>query len=200
MNQEQALEKKQIKKHVIERIGRGEPKQQILEELSQLYKDKVTIVKHLEFTPSNAMKEKFKMHNYGLAVLLLGVLVLDFILLVQLLQSHWGGKVVIDFTTSLNVVLNAVFLAGVLSYRIEIYSWIASCAVVMLITITASLYYYEISELNPLLFISLALIIVSFVLGLLLGVKLCPQRVPKVIEVDIDGVEKINKTIYVFPD
>jgi hypothetical protein len=200
MNKEHASEKEQIKRHVRERIKRSEPKQQILEELSHLYKDKVTIMKQLELTPSESMKEKFKMHNYGLAVLLLSVFVLDSILLIQLLLTHWGGKVVIDFTTTLNVVLNAVFLVGVLLYRIEIYSWIASCAVVTLITITASLYYYEIQQISPLLFISLALIIVSFVLGLLLGVKLCPQRVPKVIEVDIDGVEKINKTIYVFPD
>jgi hypothetical protein len=38
------------------------------------------------------------------------------------------------------------------------------------------------------------------VFGLFLAVKLCPPRVPKTIEVDIDGVEKINKTVYVFAD
>jgi hypothetical protein len=51
-----------------------------------------------------------------------------------------------------------------------------------------------------LLFISLTIVVISFILGLLLGVKLCPPRVPKNIEIDIDGTEKICKTVYVFPD
>jgi len=196
MNKEQELEKTQIKKHIKVRIERGDPKQQILDELSRLYKDHVTIVKQLEQTPSKAMKRKYVGHNYLLAALLLGALVLDSILLIRL---EWG-KLIIDITTALNVALSLVFFIGVLLYRIEIYSWIASCGVVTLITIMASLYYYDISAISPLSFISLGVIVISFLLGLLLGVKLCPQRVPKVIEVDIDGVEKINKTIYVFPD
>ena len=196
MNKEQELEKTQIKKHIKVRIERGDPKQQILDELSRLYKDHVTIVKQLEQTPSKAMKRKYVAHNYLLATLLLGALVLDSILLIRL---EWG-KLIIDITTALNVALSLVFFIGVLLYRIEIYSWIASCGVVTLITIMASLYYYDISAISPLSFISLGVIVISFLLGLLLGVKLCPQRVPKVIEVDIDGVEKINKTIYVFPD
>jgi len=196
MNKERALEKKQIKEHVKVRIEKSQPKQLILEELSQLYKDKVTIVKLLEQTPSIVMRHKFRMHNYGLAVLLAVVLVLNVILFFQL---KWG-TVIIDFTTALNVVLSAIFLTGVLLYRIEIYSWIASSAVVTLITLIASLYYYELRDINPLLFVSLSLIVICFILGLLLSVKLCPSRVPKTIEVDIDGIEKINKTIYVFPD
>ena len=196
MNKEQDLEKKQIKQHVKVRLEKGESKQQILEELSQLYKDKVTIVKLLEQTPSKVMRNKFMMHNYGLALLLMSVLVLDTILFFQLQK----GNLVIDFTAGLNIVLSAIFATGVLMYRIEIYSWIASSAVVTLITLIASLYYYELSDINPLLFVSLFLIVISFILGLLLGVKLCPSRVPKTIEVDIDWVEKINKTVYVFPD
>ena len=196
MNKEQASEKRQIISHVKARIARGEPKQLILEELSPLYKDKVTIVRQLELTPSNAMKSKYQMYNYLLAALLLSALVLDSILLFRL---SWD-KAVVDITTALNVILDAIFLIGVLMYRIEIYSWIASCAVVTLITLLTSLYYYDLQNVDPLLFFSLTLIVISFVLGLLLGVKLCPSRVPKNVQVDIDGTEKINKTVYVFPD
>ena len=196
MKNEQVSEKRQIIKHVKARIDRGEPKQLILEELSQLYKDKVTIVKQLELTPSKAMKSKYQMYNYFLAALLLTAFVLDSILLFKL---NWG-KAIIDYTTALNVALDAVFVIGVLIYRIEIYSWIASCAVVTLITILTSLYYYELRDIDPLLFISLTLIVISFILGLMLAVKLCPPRIPKNVEVDIDGIEKINKTVYVFAD
>ena len=196
MKKEQASEKKQIIKHVKARIDRGEPKQLILEELSQLFKDKVTIVRQLELTPSKAMKSKYQVYNYLLAGLLLSAFVLDTTLLFKL---NWG-KLIIDYTTALNVALDAVFVIGVLLYRIEIYSWIASCAVVTLITLLTSLYYYDLRDIDPLLFISLSIIVISFILGLLLGVKLCPQRVPKNVEVDIDGTEKINKTVYVFPD
>jgi len=197
MNNEQALEKKQIIKHVKTRIERGEPKQLILEELSQLYKDKVTIVRQLELTPSKVMKQRFQMLNYLLAALLLTALVLHSILFIQL---EWGSKWIMDFFAGLNVILDVVFFVGVLMYRVEIYSWIASCAVVTLITLSMSLYYYQIHEINPLLFISLCLILISFILGLMLGVKLCPPRIPKTVEVDIDGIEKINKTVYVFSD
>jgi len=195
MKEEQVSEKRQIIKHVKVRIDRGEPKQLILEELSQLYKDKVTIVRQLELTPSRAMKAKYKIYNYLLAALLLSAFVLNAILLTGL-----KGIMLIDVTTALNVVLDVVFLIGVLLYRIEIYSWIASCAVVTLITLLSSLYYYELRNIDPLLFISLAMVVISFILGLLLGVKLCPPRVPKNIEIDIDGTEKICKTVYVFPD
>ena len=196
MKKEHASEKKQIIKHVKARIDRGEPKQLILEELSQLYKDKVTIVRQLEFTPSKAMKAKYRIYNYILAALLLSAFVLDAILFHGLDR----GVILVDYTTALNVVLDVVFLVGVLMYRIEIYSWIASCAVVTLITLLASLYYYDLQNIDPLLFISLTMVVISFILGLLLGVKLCPPRVPKNIEIDIDGTEKICKTVYVFPD
>jgi len=198
MNKEQAIERQQIIKHVKARIDRGEPKQLILEELSHLYKDKVTIVRQLELTPSKVMKDKYRMYNFLLAALLLAALVMHSILLFSIEWLSTPG--IITFTAALNVVFDAWFLIGVLMYRIEIYSWIASCAVVTLITILSSLYYYEIHEISPLLFISLSLILISFVLGLLLGVKLCPPRVPKTVEIDIDGTEKINKTIYVFSD
>jgi len=198
MNKEQAAaaEKKKIMNDVKARIGRGEPKQQILEELSQLYKDKVTIVKLLEVTPSLVMKQKYRMHNYLLAIFLLAALVLDSIMLFQL---EWG-KWIIDFTTVLNVVLDVIFVIGVLMYRNEIYSWISARAVISLVTVIATLYYHEIQTLNPMLYISLGLVVISFVLGMVLGLKLCPPRVPKIIEIDIDGTEKINKTVYVFAD
>jgi hypothetical protein len=195
MDKKQSTEKKQIIEEVKSRISKGEPKQQILEELSHLYKDKVTIVKQLELTPSRVMKYKYRMHNYILAALLLAALVLDTILLFRL---DWGNRIV-DVNSTLNVVLDVIFLIGILLHRIETYSWIAARAVVTLITIMAAYTYYH-QSVDILLFISLALIVISFVLGLLLGVKLCPPRVPKTIEVDIDGTEKINKTIYVFPD
>ena len=195
MNKAKIQEKREIRKDVKTRIGKGEPKQQIFEELSQLYKDKATIMKQLEVTPSKRMKYKYRMLNYLLAGLLLAALILDVMLLLRL---KWGSQIV-DINSILNVVLDAVFVVGVLLFRIENYSWIASRAVISLISIM-TLYAYYHQPIDILIFISLSLIIASFVLGLLLGIKLCPQRVPKVIEVIIDETEKINKTIYVFPD
>ena len=195
MNKAQIQEKRKIKKDIKTRIGKGEPKQKILEELSQLYKDKATIMKQLEVTPSKVMKYECRMLNYLLAGLLLTAMILDSLLLLRL---EWGS-IIIDANSILNVVLDAVFLVGVLLFRIENYSWIAARAVVTLVTITVSYAYYHI-PINILIFISFSLIVASFILGLLLGVKLCPQRIPKVVEVNIDGIEKINKTIYVFPD
>ena len=198
MDKDQTLEKKQIIDHVKARIDRGEPKQLILEEMTQLYKDKMTIVRTLEVTPSKAMRQKYKPLNFLLVGLLMAVLVLNVILLFKV---QWMiTPIIIKFTTALNVALNACFLYFVWTYRIEVYSWISSCALITLVTLTSSLYYYEFQEISPLLFISILLILVCFVLGLMLGVKLCPPRVPKIIEVDIDGTEKINKTIYVFGD
>ena len=194
---EQALEKKQIIKDVKTRINRGEPKQQILEELSRLYKDKVTIVKQLEQIPSKAMKHKYRNFNYMLAGMLLIALILDIVLMSKL---QWGAYWILDVNYALSIILDAVFLVGVLLYRIESYSWVASRAVVSLIIIMVSIYYYTLEQINLLIFVSLALIVLFFILGLLLGVKLCPPRVPKIIEVDIDENEKINRTIYVFPD
>ena len=197
MNKNQAIERKQIAKEVKTRIEKGEPKQQILEELSHVYKDKVTIIKHLEKTPSKAMKYKYAVYNYTLANLLLVALILDVILLSK--TSWTEMNVIIDFSTALSVGLDIVFVVGVMLYRTDIYSWIASRAIVTLLIILVSLTYYYLA-IHVLVYVSLGLIVISLVLGLFLGVKLCPPRVPKIIEVDIDGVEKINKTIYVFPD
>jgi len=193
--EEKSAEKKQIKLDVKYRIARGESKQQILEELSCLYKDKVTIVKQLEKIPSNVMRQKYRIHNYFLAFLLLCAFTLDILLLFRL---PWGNAIV-DITSIIHVVLDVVFIVGVLLYRIEIYSWIATRALVAFLNIIISRFYYFQVE-DYLIYFSLALIIISFILGLLIGVKLCPPRVPKTIEIDIDGTEKINKTIHVFPD
>ena len=195
MNKAQIQEKRKIRKDVKARCRKGEPKQKILEELSQLYKDKATIMKQLEVTPSQVMKYKYRMLNYLLSGLLLTALILDTMLL---LRVEWGIQI-IDVNSVLNVVLDAVFMVGVLLFRIESYSWIASRAVVTLVSIV-TLYAYYHQPIDILIFISLSLIVVSFVLGLFLSIKLCPQRIPKVVEVNIDGAEKINKTIYVFPD
>ena len=197
MNKAQTLEKRNIKKEIKMRIDKGIPKQQILEELSFLYKDKMPVLKQLELTPSKMMKQKYRLFNYMLAGLLLAATILDIIILKNL---KWGMYPILDVFYTLNVVLDAVFLVGVFLYRIESYSWVASRAVVSLLTITVTLYYQSFSDLNMLIFISLTLIVVFLVLGLLLGVKLCPQRVPKIIELDVNGTEKVNKTIYVFTD
>jgi hypothetical protein len=141
------------------------------------------------------MKHKYRTYNYGLAALLQVSLILD---IVTLFRLDWGDRI-IDICLSLNVALGTIFLFGVLLYRIDTYSWIATGAITTLVAIVSSLLYYH-RDIDPLVMISLALIVISFVLGMFLGVKLCPQRIPKTIEVDIDGVEKINKTIYVFPD
>ena len=197
MNKAQTLEKRTIKKEIKMRIDKGIPKQQILEELSFLYKDKMPVLKQLELTPSKMMKQKYRLFNYMLAGLLLAATILDIIILRNL---KWGMYPILDFNYASSVVLDAAFLVGVLLYRIESYSWVASRAVVSLLTITVTLYYQSFSDLNMLIFISLTLIVVFLVLGLLLGVKLCPQRVPKIIELDVNGTEKVNKTIYVFTD
>ena len=202
---EHSSEKKQIKLDVKYRIQRGEPKQQIFEDLSQLYKDKATLVRTIEITPSKAMKAKYGTYNYLLAVLLFAALVFDFILVFKLdyesmLRFQWNyGDWVVNANILISVVLDAVFFVGVLMYRIDTYSWIASRALVTLLTIFVSFGYFGI-HVDTMVYISLGLILISLILGLFLGVKLCPSRVPKIIEVDIDGVEKINKTIYVFPD
>lgn len=205
MAEEQTSEKKQIKLDVKYRIKRGEPKQQILEDLSPLYKDKATLVKTIEITPSKAMQAKYGIYNYGLAALLFAALVLDVILLFKLEfgsenRSEMFGQMVFNFNVAISVVLDAVFLVGVLLYRIDTYSWIASRALVTLLTIIVSVGYYKFSPPDNLIYFSLGLIVISFVLGLMLGVKLCPSRVPKIIEIDIDENEKVKKTIYVFPD
>ena len=197
MNKEHALEKSQIKKGIKACMDKGMPKQQILEELSLLYKDKITILKQLESTPSKMMKDKYRLFNYMLAGLLLIAMILDIIILTKI---EWGMHPILDVNYALSVVLDAVFLVGVLLYRIESYSWVASRAVVSLLTIMVTLYYQSFAGINMLIFISLSLIVVFFVLGLLLSVKLCPPRIPKVIEVYINETEKIDKTIYVFPD
>ncbi len=195
MSKEQVEEKRQIKKEVQSRINKGEPKQQILEELSQQYKDKITIVKQLESTPSKVMKYKYRVYNYALILLLLGTLVLDTIML---LRVKWENPL-LDGFACLNVLLDAVLMIGVIRYRIENYSWISSRALVLLIQMIVTHVYYH-QAIDTLTFVILVLVIASFVLGLFLGVRLCPQRVPKVIEVDIDENERINKTVYVFPD
>ena len=202
MNKDQALEKKQIKEHVKARIERGDPKQQILDELSRLYKDHITIVKQLEQTPSKILKRKYRMYNYLLCGLLLSAMILDGFAFSGL---DWGkGYWIIVVNSAANIVLDLIFFIGVLLYRIETYSWIATRAVFTLILIMSTFYYYQSLHIGGMggiiVFISLALIVVSFILGLFLGVKLCPPRIPKIIEVDIDGVEKIKKTVYVFPD
>ena len=197
MNKEHAFEKRQIKQDIKVWIDKGKPKQQIFEELSLLYKDKATILKQLESTPSKMMKDKYRLFNYMLASLLLAATILDVIILTSL---KWGMYPVLDVNYTLSVVLDAVFLVGVLMYRIEIYSWVASRAVVSLITIVMALYYQSFADINILIFVSLTLIVIFFVLGLFLGVKLCPAHVPKTIEVNVNGIEKINKTIYVFRD
>ena len=194
MSKEQISERKKIKKDVKYLIDKGEPKQQILEDLSQLYKNKIAIMKQLEATPSRIMRYKFRTHNYFLAVLLLIVLFLDTI---ALSRSQWGDWI-IDSNLVLNVILGVVFLVNVLLFRIEIYTWIAARAVVTLLTIIAA--HTEYYQMDILVFVSLTLIVVSFVVGMALGARLCPPRVPKTVEIHVGENQKINKTIYVFPD
>ena len=204
MTREQSSEKKQIKLDVKYRIKRGEPKQQILEDLSPLYKDKAFLVKTITATPSVAMKTKYKIHNYLLVALLFAAFVVDVILFIRL--ELWKAdnlldseKWVVHFNVIISIILDIVFITGVLLYRINIYSWIACRALITLIAIIAAF-----GANDMLVYFSLSLIMISFILGLFLSVKLCPARVPKTIEreIDLEGSEKIIKknTIYVFPD
>ena len=201
---EQSSEKKRIKLDVKYRIKRGEPKQQILEDLSPLYKDKAFLLKTISNTPSKAMRNKYKMHNYLLVSFLFAAFVVDVLLLFKLDLWKSGklldmGQWVVHFNVIVSVILDVVFLIGVLMYRINTYSWIACRALITLIAIIAAFGLFDM-----LVYFSLGFIMISFILGLMLGVKLCPARVPKTIEreIDIDGSEKILKknTIYVFPD
>ena len=194
MSKEQLFERRQIKKEVKNLVDKGKSKQQILEELSQLYKDKITIMKQLEVTPSRTMKSKFRVYNYFLAVLLLVVLVLDIITLSRLQWGNW----IIDTNLVVNIALDVVFLVGVLLFRVEIYTWIAARAVITLLTIMAV--HTEYYQIDILVFVSLTLIVVSFVLGMMLSPKLRPPRVPKTIEVNNGKNQTMNKIIYVFPD
>lgn len=195
MSKDQAEEKKQIKKEVHTLLNKGKAKQEILEELSKKYKDKITIIKQLESTPSIVMKQKYVIFNNIFLCMLLAALVLDIILLFRI---SWGNPV-IDFISILNVGFDVILLIGVLLYRVGTYSWIAARAIVSILQIIITHAYYQ-EPIDILTFIVLTLVVVSFFMGLFLGVRLCPPRIPKTIEVDVDGVEKIKKTVYVFPD
>ena len=194
MSKEQLSERRQIKKEVKNLVDKGKSKQQILEELSQLYKDRITIMKQLELTPSRTMKYKFRVYNYLLATLLLVVLILD---IIALSRSQWGDWI-ISSNLILNIAMDVVFLVGVLLFRIELYTWIAARAVVTLLTIIAAhTQYYQI---DILVFVSLFLIVVSFILGTMIVLRLRPPRVPKTVEVNNGKNQRINKVVYVFPD
>lgn len=195
MSGEKVNEKRQIKKEVLARIKKGEPKQQILEELSLEYKDKITIVKQLENTPSIMMRHKYLKYNYLMSALLLTILVLD---VIAIFRAQWHHPLV-DTISYLNVAIDIILLTGAVLYRIENYSWIAARAIVSLIQIIITHVYYH-QGIDLLTFIVLALIIISFLLGMFLGIKLCPPRIPKIIEVNVDDKETIKKTVYVFPD
>jgi hypothetical protein len=213
MTKVQTDEKQQIRLDVKYRIQRGEPKQLILEDLAPLYKDKATLVRTIESTPSKAMKAKYGIYNWILAALLLAAFVLDIILVIKESENltKWemlNGQFVINFNTIISVVLDAVFLIGVLRIRTDIYSWISTRALITLIAILVTVTYHDagISGIHILLWIAFGLILISFFLGMFLGVKMCPRRVPKEIEVEVpklseeEGFDKIRKTIYVYPD
>ena len=157
MSREQIAEKRRIKKDVKTLVDKGKSKQQILEELSLLYKDKITIMQQLEATPSRTMKSKFRVYNYILAVLLLVVLVLDIITLSRLQWGDW----IVDTNLVVNIALDVVFLAGVLLFRVELYTWIAARAALTLLTIIAA--HTEYYQIDILVFVSLFLIMVSFI-------------------------------------
>jgi hypothetical protein len=196
-DREQKAERRRIKSEVKARVDSGEPKQLILDEMSQLYKDKLYIVRLLESMPSVIMKYRYRMFNYLLAAMLTTSLLLD---AVTVHRMDWGRYPVIDVNSALNIAMDAVFLCGILMYRIETYGWIAARAVISIITIAVSYIHYH-HAVDIIVFVSLALILVSFVFGLMLGIRLCPPRVPKIVEIDLGILEKkISKTIYVFPD
>jgi hypothetical protein len=187
-------EKNQIKQEVRLRIKKGEPKQQILEDLSQKFKDKITIVRQLEINPSVRMKKKYLLVNIALFVLLLVTLILDIIMIPNLEEG-----LLITILTYLNLAIDVILLIGVGFYRIEIYSWIAARAIVALSQLAIVHLFFK-GPVDILSLISLGLIIISFMVGLFMGIKLCPPRIPKTVEVEIDEKEKIQKTVYVFFD
>ena len=190
------LEKKMIKDAVKMRIGKGEPKQKILEDLSMKYKDIITIVRQLEKTPSIERKRKYLPQNIILSFLLLTALGIDTITLIQLDRNVIN--IILGFSI-LNVVLDVIFLYGVKTFKIEVYSWIASRAVVTLIMIVISYaYYYQ--AVHYLVYVSLGLVTCSLIFGLYLSTQLCPRRIPTYKEVSVDGQEKVVKRIFIFPD
>ncbi|MDR1865014.1 MAG: hypothetical protein LBR08_05510 [Bacteroidales bacterium] len=208
-------ERIRIKQEVKLRIDKGEPKQAILEDMSQKYKERIMIVKLLENTPSIAMKKKYFRFNIGMFILLLAILAVDMVVLVKLYHPEWlqsvGSNMLIEtgayteinflvgFFALLNVGIDLILLVGAGFYRIETYSWIAARGLVSLLQlVVVNLYYRHATDVFT--FLSLGLVAVSFLAGLFMSVKLCPPRVPKSIEVDVDENEKIKKTIYVFSD
>jgi hypothetical protein len=97
-----------------------------------------------------------------------------------------------------NLLLDIFLLVGIALYRMEAYSWIAARAIISLLQIIAvnAVYHF----IDPLSYYTLGLLLISFIAGLFMSVKLSPRRVPKVIELVDGNNETIKKTIYVFPD
>ena len=135
-------------------------------------------------------------HNLILGILLITTLGMDTITLIRFDKSVVN---IILYFSILNVVLDVLFLYGVKTYKMEVYSWIASRAVVSLIMIIMS-YAYYFQAVHYLVYVSFGLVTVSFILGLFLAVRLCPRRVPTYKEVSVNGYDKVVKRIYVFPD
>jgi hypothetical protein len=196
---EKTSQKKQIRLDIKYRIDRGEPKQQIIEDLSFLYKDKRSIARQIDSIPSKAMKEKYWIFNYILASFLLAALIMDILLFFRLdwgwLNTRAWWQLTIHFNVIISLVLDSLFFVSVLMYRINMYSWIVVRALTTMVVFLVA--YIDNNPLlaDKFLLIPFGLILLSFVVGLLLSWKLCPPRIPKIIEVDIDGVEKIKKTI-----
>ena len=197
-----------IKNEIRRRVGSGEPKQSILDDISKKYKKNMAIIKMLESTPSIAMKKKYYYHNIGVFILLFAIFVLDSIISAKFFFPEWLNapkliyndfeKYIIMTVNLINIALDVMLLIGADLYRMETYSWIAVRALISLVQIITV---NVASRLNTdsLIYFTLVLLVASFVAGMFMGVKLSPRRVPKTIEVEIEN-EKIKKTIYVFPD
>jgi hypothetical protein len=189
-------------------VGNGEPKQKILEDLLKKYRENMFIIKTLESTPSVTMKKKYFYCNVAVFVLLLSIFVFDLLLLAKLFFPDWFSLADSDYAVELeflnvffvlfNLLLDILLLIGIALYRMEAYSWIAARAVFSLLQIIAvnAVYHF----IDPLSYYTLGLLLVSFIAGLFMSVKLSPRRIPKTIELVNSENETIKKTIYVFPD
>jgi hypothetical protein len=155
-----------------------------------------------------AVKKKYFYWNVAVFILLLSIFVLDLMLLAKMFfpdrfySSDSGYAVELEslnlFFVFFNLLLDILLLVGIALYRMDAYSWIAARAVISLLQIIAvnAVYHF----IDVLSYYTLGLLIISFVAGLFMSVKLSPRRVPRIIELVNDENETIKKTVYVFPD
>ena len=193
---EKGAEKRYLAKEVKMMIAEGEPKEKILEELSERFKDQVMVMKILENTPSKVKREIYGTMNMMLLLLLILTMVAD---IVMIFDTGAERKMIfVNLCTSVSIVLDVIFIVAVLRYKVELYLWIFSRAFVSMI-IAIVLYIHDSQYVDRMVYVAFGLTVFSTALGMWLAGKLCPKRVPKKVTLS-NGRENIISMIYVYPD